>query len=453
MGDPQSTREAEAFLARHPELSGFDLLITDTNGILRGKRINRDALLKIYADGLCMPGSIFGMDITGITVEATGLGFEQGDADRICRPVPGSLRVVPWREPAAGQLLLSMYEEDGRPFFADPRQVLAGVLERFRDLDLTPVVAVELELYLIDRQRGSDGGPLPPISPVTGLRETATQVYGVTELDDYSALFDDLARMAAEQAIPADTAIAEYAPGQYEVNLRHRPDALAACDDAVMLKRLIRSVAQRHGMEATFMAKPYPEISGSGMHIHVSLVDERGVNVFQTPGSPNLDHALGGLLATMAEATALFAPNANSYRRLQPENYVPTAANWGRNNRTTALRIPAGVPEATRIEHRVAGADANPYLVMAAVLAGIHHGISARLEPAPAVEGNAYVKMPPSLPPTWLQALAAWEHSEVLADYLGRDFQRLYLVAKQAERARFQNQITPLEYAWYLRTV
>jgi glutamine synthetase len=449
-------REAETFLETHPEVRAVDLLIGDTNGILRGKRIERSVLPKAYIDGIALPGSVFGADITGDTVEETGLGFSIGDADQLCRPIPGSLKPVPWAERPGGQLLMSMYTLDGQPFMADPRHILAGVLERFRADGLNPVVAVEMEFYLIDGKRGHWDAPQPPISPVSGEREHKTQVYGMSELDDYSALLEEVAATCEAQGIPADTAVAEYAPGQYEVNLHHEADVLSACDHALLLKRVIKNVALRHGMEATFMAKPYPDMAGSGTHLHVSLLDGDGRNVFANGrdlGSETLHHAIGGLTVTMAESMAVLAPNANSYRRFRPDNFVPLAPHWGFNNRTTALRIPTGPDSSRRIEHRVAGADANPYLLAAVVLAGMHHGISGRLAAPPPSEGDACTRHEPALPLTWGTALERLAASEVLRDYLGETFMRVYLANRSAERDKFRAQTSPLEYQWYLASV
>lgn len=456
MNETAASGEARQFLAQHPDIAEISLLISDLNGIIRGKRVARGALERVYGEGVCLPGSLFGTDVTGKTVEATGLGLSQGDADRVCRPVPGTLRPIPWSVQPAAQLLMSMYEENGEPFFADPRHVLAQVVSRLAADGLHPVVAVEMEFYLLDRERDHLGRPRPPRSPVTGRRDRQTQVYGISELDEYGELLKDMAAAAAEQAIPADTAVSEYAPGQYEINLHHEPDPVSACDHAVLLKRLIKGVAGRHGMDATFMAKPYPEQSGSGMHVHVSVVDAEGRNVFvdeHNGDTPRLAHAIGGLLRTMPEAIALFAPNVNSLRRFQPGAYVPLAPTWGYNNRTTALRVPAGPASSRRIEHRVAGADANTYLVVAALLAGLHYGIAAGIEPGPAIEGDAERHREPAFTRDPGRALSELAASDVLADYLGRRFLEVYVACKQAELEEFALQVTPLELDWYLRAV
>jgi glutamine synthetase len=334
--------------------------------------------------------------------------------------------------------------------------VLARTLARFGELGLTPVVAVELEFYLLDRELDGRGAPQPPCSPVSGRRERSPQVYGMAELDDYSAFLSEVDRFAEAQGLPADTAVAEYAPGQYEVNLHHVPDALAAADHAVLLKRVIRRAAEACGMAATFMAKPYADQAGSGTHIHVSLLDGEGVNVFaadEVTGSVRLGHAAAGLLAAMPESVALLAPNVNSMRRFQPDNFVPLVPCWGVNNRTAAVRIPAGDAGARRLEHRVAGADANPYLTVAAVLAGMHHGLVTELAPPPPVIGNAVAEGNVQLPASWLHAIECLERGTILPDYLDPEFVRVYLACRRHERERFHRVITPLEHEWYLHTV
>jgi glutamine synthetase len=433
-----------------------DLLVTDANGIMRGKRVRRDVLPKVFERGVCLPGSLFAADVSGHTVEASGLGFDRGDADDVCFPVPETLTLTGWSRGADAQVIITAHTPDGTPFFADPRQVLARTLARFGDLGLTPMVAVELEFYLIDRELDGLGGPQPPCSPVSGRRERSTQVYGMTELDDYSAFLAEVDRLAEAQGLPADTAVAEYAPGQYEVNLHHVPDALAAADHAVLLKRVIRRAAEACGMAATFMAKPYADQAGSGTHVHVSLLDADGVNVFAADaptGSPMLGHAAAGLLATMPEAVALLAPNVNSMRRFQPDNFVPLVPCWGANNRTAAVRIPAGDVGSRRLEHRVAGADANPYLAVAAVLAGTHHGLVNELAPPPPVIGNAVAEGSVQLPASWLHAIECLERGSILPDYLDPEFVRVYLACRRHERERFHRVITPLEHEWYLHTV
>jgi glutamine synthetase len=218
----------------------------------------------------------------------------------------------------------------------------------------------------------------------------------------------------------------------------------------------VRGVASKHAMEATFMAKPYAESAGSGAHLHVSLLDEHGRNVFASEdpaGNATLHYAIGGLATTMAESMLIFAPTANSYRRYRPEAYVPLNPTWAVNNRGVALRVPVSTRENRRVEHRVAGADANPYLLTAAVLAGIHHGLASRLDPGAPFRGNAYRDPTTRLPTNWPEAALAFERGSVLPDYFGRKFHHLFLTTRRSELRAFELHVSPLEYEWYASTL
>ncbi|MEQ8393791.1 glutamine synthetase family protein [Thalassobaculum sp.] len=449
---------AETFLAKNPEAATIDILLPDVSGVVRGKRVGRDQLAGLFEEGAAFPASVFGTDVTGDSVDETGLVWELGDADYPCWPVPGTLMPVPWTARPSAQVLLTMTDPNGAPFFAEPRVVLQRVFDRYKARGLTPVVALELEFYLIDRKREDHLPPIPAMSPVTGARQATTQVYGLDELDDFEAVLDDVANACRVQGIPAMAASAEYAPGQFEINLTHEADPVQAADHAVLLKRAVKGVARAHGMNATFMAKPFSEETGNGLHLHVSVLGPDGKNIFADPkggklGSPALSHAVGGLAATMNDCMALFAPTANAYKRLRPANYVPMSACWGYNNRSCAFRVPAGSAAVTRIEHRVAGADANPYLATAAVLAGMLHGIETEAEAPRPIDGNAYETEEPSVPKTWSAALDCFESSAFVANWLGADFQRVFHAVKEAERRDFEAEVTPLEWRWYLTTI
>jgi glutamine synthetase len=444
----------ESLRREHPHLRFVDILLADLCGIVRGKRVSIDELAQVYAGGFLLPGSMFALDVLGGTIQETGLGFDEGDADRSCLPIPDTLVPVPWQQESTAQLQVSMHDHDGTPFYADPRHRLAAILDRFRALRLTPVIAVELEFYFLDPVRTERGMAQPPKLPLAGRRDRRTQINSMTDLDEYSAVLADISSACQVQRIPSGTALAEYGAGQFEVNLHHSNDALAACDQAIRFKRLVRGVAIRHGMEATFMPKPYRDMAGSGAHIHVSLLDDSGRNVFAADdvhGSPALRHAIGGLAATMADGMLLFAPTANSYRRYRSESYVPLNPTWAVNNRGVALRIPASTAENRRVEHRVAGADANPYLLAAAVLAGIHHGITQQLDPGPPLQGNAYHDHTTRLPITWPEAAFAFERSNFVREYFGAAFQKLFVTTRRGELQEFESHITPLEYEWYVR--
>ncbi len=449
--------EARAFLDAHPGVQFFEILFTALSGVPRGKRLRRHELMAVYEYGRFLPGSILVCDVTGRDCEETGLVWEDGDADRLAKPAPGTLVRSPWLGDDVAQVITSLYELDGQPNDLDPRHVLVRVLDQFAADGLTPVVACELEYYLVDPRRTADGGVELAGAGAAGERPTLHGVYGLRELEDFAPFLRDLWAAADVQAVPLEGAISEYAPGQLELTLRHGPDALRAADEAVMYKRIAKGVAVRHGVEATFMAKPFAARAGSGLHLHVSVNDQAGRNLFASEdaaGTPALRHAVGGLKAGLADGMAIFAPGANSYRRFRANSYAPVAPTWGVNNRTVSLRVPAGPASGRHIEHRVAGADANPYLAMATLLAGVHHGLTHHTDPGAPVEGDGYAAAAASdlrLPSNWFAAVDHFERSSMLRDYLGDRFVTMFAKVKRAEQDRFNEVVSALDYDWYLK--
>lgn len=453
IADPE---EVKAFLDAHPEIQFFEVFFTNMAGVPRGKRLRRHEIEAVYAQGRFLPGSILVNDITGQDVEATGLVWEDGDADRVARPIAGRLSPAPWLGADVAQVPVSMYELDGKPHDLDPRHVLQRVIDRFAADGLVPVVACELEYYLVDARRTANGKIQLPPSPLTGDRPTQHQVYGLREVEEAAPFLRELWAAADAMGVPLEGAISEYAPGQLELTLKHHADAQRAGDDAVLYKRAAKGVALRHGCEATFMAKPFADLAGSGMHLHVSVNDKAGKNVFASDkpeGEPVLAHAVGGMKALLADSMAIYAPNANSYRRFKANSYAPVAPTWGVNNRTVSFRVPAGAPNTRHIEHRVAGADAHPTLALAALLAAVHHGISNKIDPGPAIVGDGYAQSEGGerIPTNWFAAVDRFADSAVLKDYLGDRFVRMYAIVKRTEQERFQSVITDVDYDWYLR--
>lgn len=455
----QKPSEVEAFCQRYPDIRHIDAIFIDMCGVARGKRLPVNELPGLYSAGMHLPASIYILDVTGDQLDVLGRGFSDGDPDGCGFPIPGTLRPAPWtggadgQRPVLGQVLMSLSEPGRDAFCLDPRNVLAAVLEKFTQMGLTPVVACELEFYLIDTARGPDGAPQPPFIPGTARRDTDEQVYSLETLDYYQAFLDDLQSWSAAQNVPATFASAEFGPGQFEVNLQHQPDALRAADDAALLRRLVRATAMKHGLEATFMSKPYADHAGSGFHAHVSLLDAQGKNIFDghgAKGSAALLHAIGGLCESMAQSTAIFASNLGAYRRFSPNMFVPVSACWGYNNRSVSVRVPSGPATARRLEHRVAGAEANPYLVVAAILAGIHHGLSHQCDPGAPAEGNAGRLTRNDLPLNLWAALQAMETGMILQNYLPGNYVALYADAKRREMEKFMRTISLQEYAWYL---
>ena len=446
-------REVKKYLERYPLTQHVDVLLTDLNGSFRGKRIPVGGLSKLEK-GCYFPASVFAMDILGNVVEEAGLGQELGEPDHVCVPVPGTLTPSAADPQYIAQVLLTMLDEDGTPFDVEPRNVLNRVWQRLRQRGLSPVVAVELEFYLIDRQRDAEGYLQPPCAPGTQERNTQSQVYSVDNLNHFADVLSEIDELARLQGIPADGAVAEASPGQFEVNLHHTDDVLQACDHALALKRLVRMVAENHNMQATFMAKPYEEHAGSGMHVHISMLNAQGNNVFADDDGEDsalLKQALAGMIALMPSSMALLAPNVNAYRRFQPGMYVPTQASWGHNNRTVALRIPCGDRDNHRVEYRVAGADANPYLVMATILAGIVYGLESALPLPEPVTGNGLEQEGLPLPIRQSDALYEFEHQHALTHYLGERFTQVYHACKTDELLQFERRVTETEIDWMLK--
>lgn len=452
--------EARTFLDAHPEIEAFDIVLSDANGVGRGKIIRRHELTSLYEHGRHLPISILGLDITGEDVHDTGLIWDSGDGDLRGWPVPGTLKPLHGTQQPRGQVLLSMYALDGTPMTSDPRHALARQVEAFAAKGLFPAGAFELEFFLLADERDAEGRVQPAGAVLDGRKSSKTEVYSVDHLQGMEPLFSDIYAAADAQDIPAETVISEYAPGQYELTLNYRPDIMQAADDLVMLKRIVRSQARRHGVTACFMAKPIEKYAGSGMHLHVSLQDAGGKNVFaekeEGTWSPALLHALGGLSATMAESMLVFAPHANSWRRFVSQSYAPVAPTWGVNNRSVALRIPAGNVSARRIEHRPAGVDANPYLVAATVLAAIGKGLEEKLDPGPGVSGNGYeapCNGASAMPADWRSAIEAARESAFLRQALGEDMHRTFTAIKHAEYLRVARTVSELDYHLYLHDV
>jgi glutamine synthetase len=444
---------ATEWLAAHPDVASLRAAVCDLNGALRGKRIPASQARKALSGGLRMPLSVAGVDVWGEDIVGSRLVFENGDADGICEWTGRGPLPIGWTAQPTALIPLWLATDQGAPFPGDPRRALAAVVARYTALGLTPVMATELEFYLVDP---SGERPTAPVSPVTGRLLDSDSVLAVRELDHFERFLDDVYAACAAQGVPADSAIVENGPGQFEINLMHVADPVRAADDAVLFKEIVRGIARRHGFAATFMAKPYGDRAGSGLHVHFSLVGPDGANLFDDGtdvGSSMMRHAVGGLLAAMPQSTLLFAPHLNSYRRLRPGSHAPSAVAWGYENRTTAIRIPGGPPEARRIEHRVAGADANPYLVLAAILGAALAGIEGRMAPAEPITGDAYSRKLPGIPPDWASAVDAFDQGDMVPAILSPTLKRMLIDCKRQEMEVFARRVTDFEYHTYLETV
>lgn len=427
--------------------------VCDLNGVLRGKRITPDQRQKALDGGIRMPLSTCSPDIWGNDLLGNKMVMETGDSDGLCLPTGRGFMAQEWLGEGAEFLPITMNWEDGRPYEGDPRRALESVVARYATRGWTPVVASELEFYLVDPQYNT---PQPPSAPLSGKRLKANNVLAIDDLDLTSAFFNEVYAACKALDIPADAAISEGGAGQFEINLLHGNDPMKAADDALYFKRLVKGIARKHGMAATFMAKPYLDKSGNGFHVHFSVLDKDGNNIFDNgsaDGSDLMQFAVGGLLAAMHESTLIFAPHMNSYRRFAHESHAPTAICWGYENRTAAIRIPGGPPVAKRIEHRVAGADINPYLVIAAILGSALYGIENSLKPANPEAGNAYLGDYARIPNTWPKALSTFENARILPEIFSPLMMENFRACKQQELDKFFEEITEREIETYLDVV
>lgn len=441
------------YLFDHPDIKAITTIAADLNGQARGKRIARRFAGKTLSEGTRFPFSVLNLDIWGEDIENSPLVFEAGDPDGILRPTERGFLPVPWLDTPTALLPIWMFHEDGRPYEGDPRQALARVIERYSALGLTPVVATELEFYIID-DRGKELR-VPP-SPRSGKRRQQAEILALRQLDAFDDFLTSLHDACEAMDIPADTTISEAGPGQFEINLMHSPDALKAADDAWLFKLLTRGLARKHGFAASFMAKPYPDYAGNGLHTHFSVLDADGHNIFDdgsAAGSDRLRHAIAGCLKAMPGSMLVFAPHASSYDRLVPGAHAPTGIAWAYENRTSALRVPSGPPVARRIEHRVAGGDINPYLFLAAILGAALNGIEDGQDAPPPIQGNAYDQDLEHLPRSWDAAIAAFDQSAEIKRIFDPDLIANFLATKRQE-LHYMAELSPEEQQeLYLDTV
>jgi glutamine synthetase len=445
------TQEVERFLRAHPEIEMIEALLPDSNGVLRGKWLPRDKLATVYAGELKFPKTALSLDIFGRDVEE--LVFASGDEDGVCLPIEGSLLPAPWSPGGRqGQLMLTMFDADGEPYLGDARQVLKRVLARYHAYGWRPVVAAELEFSLLrwdgkrpahSEERDYRGEPL------------GGNLYGLDVLQDNQRMLEQIHRACELQGLPFDGVVKESAPSQYEINMRHVDNPVLAARQVLMMKRVIKEVARLHDLVASFMPKPFEDQAGNGLHIHCSVLDRNGDNIFDDgseTGTPELRYAIGGCLQHMADSFAIFAPSFNAYRRFRKGSHAPVTPTWGYENRTAAVRVPAGSNKARRLEHRVAGADANPYLAIAVVLAAALDGIERRLAPGRPVSGDGYQvdEDAGGLPLYMQKALRVFGGSGFIRSALGEEIQRNFSLTKAQELAEFERHITSLEYYAYV---
>ncbi|HEX9138247.1 MAG TPA: glutamine synthetase family protein [Steroidobacteraceae bacterium] len=435
--------EIQQFLRDHG-ISEVEAIIPDMAGIARGKVMPAE---KFAEDaGMRLPESIFLQTVTGDYPVDTSEAMSPAEIDIVLKADPKTVRVVPWAAEPTAQVIHDCFYSDGRRVSMAPRQVLQHVLELYAQRGWEPVIAPELEFYLVEPNIDADYQLKPPIGR-SGRAEPGRQSYSIAAVNEFDPLFDDLYAFCEAQDIEIDTLIHEDGPAQMEINLIHG-DPLDLADQAFLFKRTAREAALRHKMYATFMAKPHAKEPGSAMHIHQSIVDKKGgKNVFSNAdGSPSplfFSH-IAGLQRYLPAAMSLLSPNVNSYRRIQRYQVAPINVQWGYDNRTAGLRVPVSPPEARRVENRLAGADANPYLAIAASLACGYLGMVEGLQPTEPVSGSAH-DMPFALPRSLDEALTRLRDCEPLVRLLGEPFIAAYTIVKQAEYEVFLQVISSWE--------
>ena len=412
--------------------------VGDLNGLMRGKRIPADQWPRICGSGNALAMSLFTMDMTCDVWETPVVGFANGFPD--CHIFPMHPPVaVPW-EPGVAMCFARAEGMDHGPLTVDPRQALLRQVERANAIGIDLQVGTELEFYLLDPDTGRP-------------RDKGNDCYGLARAAELEPVLGPMRRELAEMGIPIEQSNPEYAAGQVEVNIRY-DSAMIAADRVVMFRSLVKQLAARHGLNATFMAKPFIDESGNGFHLHYSLWSE-GKNIFADAGKLNDQgrHFLGGMQQRMAEASICGAATVNAYRRRQPLSFCPVNASWGLDNRTVALRVIEGSDSAVRIEKRDAGADCNPYLLMAADIAAGLDGIEGKTEPTAITTGNAYEDdNAPPIPLDLADAISLARNSGWLRDVLGADQHEIWLQQAERELAFFNQQVTPFETARYLGT-
>lgn len=438
--------EVRAFRQRYPEVRYVDLISLDIPGHFYGKRYPIEMLEKVAAgSALKLPQNCVLLGVQGGLFKIGDYCFNDGDPDALRRLVPGTLKPVSWESKPLGQMLIT---SDGteKPIVFEPREVLAQVLERLRGKGIHPVVAFELEFYLFDKQL-REGQPQYPRDRLSDDADDQPNMH-IERLSRFSPVLDEMVEAARAQGIDTTVITAELGPGQFEINFGHLDDSLRAADWAALFCRSTRGVALKHGYRASFMAKPYLQHPGSGMHVHVSLYDAEGKNLLAANQQQALRHAVAGCLELLPHCMPIFAPNQNAFRRLGGTVNAATRASWGFEDRDACVRIPDSDSKNLRIEHRLAGADANPYLVLAAILVGVEQGLEAGREPITSLneDRNSGIDFPLEM----LEAVRAMQHQPQLREGLGAEFVDVYCENKRQDHLAFLQEISAREYRWYL---
>ncbi|AXD79322.1 glutamine synthetase [Escherichia coli] len=421
-------REVDEYFLRYPNTKHVDIYLNDLDGSFRGKRISVDDLHSA-TKGYYFPISVFSINSKGEVIGELSDEIIQNEPDRLCLPVKGTLRPMAYEPEENAQLLLSMRDVNNLPCPLEPRTILENVVQQFHKHGLYPVIAPEIEFYLINEHSTDIKGQ---------------GCYQMTVPSNYTAFIEKLEKMASEQKICLTGIVSEAEEGQFELNLRHSDNVVDICENVLAIRRLTSILAREFGYKANFMAKPFSQRAGNGLHFHISMNDAQGNNIFASPrNEPNemCRLCLAGLLHLMPASVAIIAPGVNSFRRIRKNLHEPLFSSWGYNTRAAALRIPCSSAENRRIEYRLAGADANPYLVMATILTGMLYG----LEKINDDTVEFLFRSPPALPLFQQEAIETFQKCDYLIENLGHDFSQQWVYRKTAELTDFERIVTTEE--------
>ncbi|WP_037503113.1 glutamine synthetase family protein [Sphingomonas jaspsi] len=428
-------------------IAEVECIIPDMNGIQRGKVLPANKFIKSFADRtLRIPSSVFIVTVMGEYPDGVDDIVPDFDPDYMLVPDPSTIREAPGYTTPTAYVIADAIKADGTPVRIAPREVLKSVLALYAKKGWKPVIAPELEFYLVSKNLDPDF-PLVPPTGRSGRAETASQPFGLEALGEFEDIIEHIYDFCERANLNIDTMIHESGAAQLEVNFLHG-DPLALADEVLLFKRIVRQVALDHGVYATFLAKPMSDQPGSAMHIHQSIVDaDNGRNVFSTPNgrdSALFRSHIAGLVRLLPQVTPLFAPNVNSYRRMRPDTSAPVNVQWGSDNRSCGIRIPVSDPANRRVENRLAGADANPYLAIATSLICGYVGMIERMQPPKSIAGNAYNRAR-TLPRTLEGALDRFRNCKPVKQQLGEDFFDVFYAIKEAELYAYQSVISSWE--------
>ena len=424
----------------------LELLVCDLNGVPRGKTVDGAGFAP--GDSAHMAAAIFFQCITGDYAEEPMAAYCPEDGDMLLVPDWATCRKMPWKSGECRQVICDSIDKSGDPVPFDPRNLLKRILGLYAEKGWMPIVAPEIEFYLLQPPKRQDN-TLVPASGMNDRAEFGGEAFSSDALDKYAPFLDAVRAMSAETDIPVQAMVHELGPGQIELNIDH-DEALVQADRLFLVKRLVKACALQHGHLASFMAKPLMDLPGSGLHLHLSLVDTDGANLFALQDGkapPLLRGFIAGLQSYLPPAFALIAPNVNSYRRFVSGSSAPINLEWGYDNRTAGFRVPYSEDAAGRVESRVAGADANPYLFIATTLACGLLGLEEGLEPTPPVESDAY-DLPADLPADLYDALRVLAAHKKLCRLLSKDFVHGFVAVKREELQHLGGWITPWEVGY-----